>query len=390
MKKWALVLTVSVLALTGCKPTFENKDKAVQETEQGNEEEAIIPKYSISNDYYKVVMPFKTSQSRGLTVNKVDNRLDLDELESGLMRLSTNTFSTDSYFYQEGQYLDSTTIRSWLQRKYTKKQLKENKLTEAENVGLNPIDDEKGNLEERNEKNPLYLAHILEQNYLKKDKNGKLKLAGVSIALSMNSVHYFKQENDYQREVEITPAQMKKQGEKMAAEVVKRLRSIKGLEKVPIVVGLFAEQPKNSLVSGHYFSTTEVKKDSTKLGDWEDVNEKYILFPSSAAEKNNRNDYTIFNNFKAEIQEYFPNYTGVIGNGYYIEDQLTELKIQMPVQFYGKAEIIGFTQYVAGLVMEHFPSYLKVDVTITSPEGIEAIIVKKEKAEEPFVNMLTP
>ena len=58
-------------------------------------------------------------------------------------------------------------------------------------------------------------------------------------------------------------------------------------------------------------------------------------------------------------------------------DQLQDLNIDIPIQFYGKTEAIGFTQYVTGLVMEHFPDYISVEVNISSVNGPEALIVKE-------------
>ena len=71
----------------------------------------------------------------------------------------------------------------------------------------------------------------------------------------------------------------------------------------------------------------------------------------------------------------------------YRDDELREMKLDIPVQFNGKAEIVGFTQYVAGLVMEYFPNYMKVQVTIKSVERPEAIIIREAKQDEPLVKI---
>ena len=48
-------------------------------------------------------------------------------------------------------------------------------------------------ISERNEKNPIYLAHILEHDYLVKGENDKVSLGGVVIGLALNSVHYYQE-----------------------------------------------------------------------------------------------------------------------------------------------------------------------------------------------------
>ncbi len=94
-------------------------------------------------------------------------------------------------------------------------------------------------------------------------------------------------------------------------------------------------------------------------------------------------------NFKAKLSDYFQgDYSAVIGTGMYRDEELKEMKLDIPVQFNGKAEIIGFTQYVAGLVMEYFPNYMRVQVTIKSVERPEAIIIREAKQDEPLVKIL--
>ena len=60
------------------------------------------------------------------------------------------------------------------------------------------------------------------------------------------------------------------------------------------------------------------------------------LFPSTDAQEAHRDDVTAFLNFKQDVEEYFPNFNGVIGRAFYIGDQLQDLNITIPIQFYGK------------------------------------------------------
>jgi len=68
---------------------------------------------------------------------------------------------------------------------------------------------------------------------------------------------------------------------------------------------------------------------------------------------------------------------------------MQNLSIEIPIQFYGEAEALGFTQFVAGKVMEHFPpnNTSSVQVSITSVYGPEALIVRDVDAEEPFIHI---
>lgn len=389
MRRLGALIIGSVLLLSGCVPQFEKDEELVQDTENP-QETAIVPKYKISDQYYRTVLPFNASEARGLVVNEINNRLDIDEFETGLMRISQNTFPSDDFLYQDGQYLDGETVGSWLARKYSDAELAEKqkgKKKEVKNLGLNPTKPTSGTLKDINEAAPIYLSHIMEQDYLKKDSEGKAALGGISIGLAMNSVHYYNQEDGYPREYVIPDAKIEQQGKEIANEVIKRIRAIEGLEDVPVVIGLFKLEAKQSVVPGNFFAYTEVKGKNNTIDKWNLVKEDYYLLPGKDAQKDYRDDNTRMLNFKADIDEYFPNYTGVIGRGYYRDEQLTELTIDIPMQFYGKAEVVGFTQYVTGLVMEHFPNYFTVKVYISSINGPEALIVREVDMEEPYVHI---
>ena len=167
MKKRSILGMVLVLLLAGCAPSFDQKQEVVQDSKD-KKETAIIPKYKISDEYYQTILPFEPSKARGLVVSNLNTRYDMEEFESGLMRIAQTQFDPNDYLFQEGQMLDSTTISKWLNREYTAAQLKENDLKKSDNLGLNPIDPGKGDIAKRSEENPIYLAHILEHNYLVK------------------------------------------------------------------------------------------------------------------------------------------------------------------------------------------------------------------------------
>ena len=392
MRKIFYGALAAVLLLTGCAPNFQKQEEVVQ-NQKNSEEKAIIPKYKISDEYYRTILPFKASESRGLVVNNLNTRYDITEFETGLMRVAQTTFEHDKYLFQEGQYLKRETVSSWLKRKYTDEQFaamqKENKkLKDSDNVGLNPIDDGKGTIKERNERSPIYLAHILEHDYLIKGENDKVGLGGVVIGLALNSVHYY-QEIQYGPTFDkgIEHKVVDQKGKEMAQEVINRLRAMDGLKDVPIVIALFEQKSRTSVVPGNFFAYATVNGGSSQINDWKGIDEKYILFPSSEATEQHRDDSTAFSNFKQDVEKYFPNFNGVVGKAFYAGGNLQDLSIDIPIQFYGKTEAIGFTQFVTGKVMEHFPDYIAVEVNVSSVNGPEALIVKEAEQKEPFVHI---
>ncbi|EJS64319.1 CamS family sex pheromone protein [Bacillus cereus] len=397
MKKIALAVLSLSLLVSGCS-MGSNKDEKTVEKSGKAKEQAVVPKYSISDEYYKTTVPFDAGSARGLVVQGLNSRLDVDEFETGLMRIAKESFNTKDYFFKGGSVLDAQTVQMLVKRKRTDAEQKEleDKLkkdaVKFPNIGLNPaLGEGPESLEVKNKKNPIYISNILEHDYYVKKGEKDVELGGIVVGLAMNSVQYFNEEHGYPREAKIEDEKMLAEGKKMAQEILKVMQQKKPeIKNVPITFAIYRQAPKSSLVPGNFVSYANVDKGSETVEDWKQINEKYYLFPSEQAKTDNkREDLARVSNFKAKLSDYFQgDYTAVIGTGMYKDDELKEMKLEIPVQFNGKAEIIGFTQYVAGLVMEYFPNYMKVQVTIKSVEGPEAIIIREAKQDEPLVKIL--
>lgn len=376
MKSFRLIPAIIAAAmLVGCVPSNKEETELTQESQQEKVETTIIPSLQIDESYYKTLIPYKKSASRGLIVSNIYTKYDVKEVEMGLMRLSQNEFDTENYYFQEGQYLAESTVKSWLAR------------SSQTDDGLNPATTETMTAEERATKAPVYLAHIVEQNYLTKTNDNKVKLGGISIGLALNSIYYYQKEKygEYYEEP-IPEAALAEQGKKMAAEIVSRLRSRDELKDVPIVVGLFKQQARNQIIPGTYFSYGVAKEGKNDLSDWQDINEEYVLFPTDDSQDVYREDSKHFKDFKLDIDKYFSNYTSVIGKGFYKDKKIQKLMIEVPIQFFGTTEVIGFTQYLTGVLIKRFNN-VHVEVSITSINGPEALIVKEVNNIDPDVHI---
>ncbi|MBM7572804.1 CamS family sex pheromone protein [Aquibacillus albus] len=379
MKKTSFILLGLLLVLTSCAPSFEQRDEVVEEApdETGEQETAIIPSYNISEENYRVMLPYKLSKARGVIVNQVANRLDIDELEEGLRRHSKEAFDPDQYYFQEGQYITQDIVYDWLER-YD---------ADQEELGLNPEIDDASVVEEQRE-NPKYLSHILEQNYLVKTNENVVELGGVSIGIAMKSTYRFQTEIGGPFYYESIPEdKMLEEGNEIAREVLQRVRQIDGLLDVPILIALYREAAHDSLVPGSFVAKTVVPGDRSSIDEWDRVNEEYMLFPSSAANAKYPDISANLNDFEQDISDYFPNYVSVIGEGFYINEQLRKLTIEIPITFQGKAEVVGFTQYVYGLVMEGFQTHYDLEINITSSDEQESLITRSAGEDEPVVHI---
>ncbi|MDC3414187.1 CamS family sex pheromone protein [Aquibacillus sp. 3ASR75-11] len=401
MKKIS-VLIIMLLVISACAPSYDKQEEVVEETKDDTQQQtAIVPSYNISNENYKVLLPYEPSEARGIIVNQMANRLDIDEFEEGLRRQSKEIFKPSNYYFQEGQYLGEDTVLNWLGRTMTDKQvddyLSENKdlykndaekqeLKESLQIGLNPPIAEDELKEEDFRESPKYLSHILEQNFLKKGANDAVKLGGISIGLAMKSTYRFQTEigGPYYYE-DIPKADMLTEGKKIAEKIVDRLRQMDNLGDVPIMIGLYREEEQSAIVPGNFVAKTTVAGDKNSIGEWEPINEEYVLYPSNELKDKYFDDNESLKEFEQQVRKYFPNYVGVIGKAFYVNGNLQRLTIDLPIEFYGKAEVIGFTQYVYGLVMETFKNYFDLEVNIMSNDKQEALIVRKAGESEPYV-----
>lgn len=137
----ALLLTVS-----GCAPSLGDETKVIQNTEEEETKTVIIPSLQLDETYYRTLLPYEESASRGLVLSNLSTKYDMKEVENGLLRLSQNEFSPDKYLFQEGQYLDTSTLKDWLAR------------SNQEEGGLNPSDEGLVG-EEKAKKAPVYNAY---------------------------------------------------------------------------------------------------------------------------------------------------------------------------------------------------------------------------------------
>lgn len=375
VKKLCVVLLCSLLLLASCAPRMNDDEEVVQKkNETANKEKSIVPSYQLSEETYRMILPYKTSAARGVILDQMGNRLDIDEMEEGLRRQSKTVYDPKKYYYQEGQYLDEETVYDLID-------------------GLNPDKDPKDKKGKKEREkyfrdHPRYLSHILEQNYLTKNDKNAAKLEGISIGLALKSVYKFQAEEGgpYYYE-KISKDEMMKQGEEMAQKVLKKLRGIDELKDVPVLIALYREGEEGSPVPGNYVAKTAVKAGKSTIDDWDNIKEEHVLFPDDKSADKYFDDNKLIEDFGKEIQDFFPNYVGVIGDGFYIDGDLKKLTLEIPIEFYGKGEVIGFTQYAYGLIKEMFPDYYDIEVKITANNEVESVIYRSAGDDDPTVHI---
>lgn len=365
MKKYLQIIAIlgAAVSLTACgnlknsnlannaKTSSSSSTKTYQTTETGNNGYTVL----LKNGHYV------TSPIAGLTATDNDNSVDTRELERGLIQISKEAFSTNSFVFQEGQYITSTVANDWLGRK-----------SKSNPLGLNP------ELGTKKKYNPYYLEEIMEQDFLT-GSGSNYRIGGMSIGLAINSIDYYqKKKGGPEYQMTIPHSAQKKYGQQTAEQIVARLRKKKTLKNIPITVGLFAKESKDSLVSGSYFLSGTAAANSSKITKWKTINTQTEVLPTIGNKKAiNSSNASSFNSFKESIQNYFPNISGVTATLRYENGKLAQENISITTQFYGYEQIQSFTRLVLSTAKKYLASDVPIEIKIGSVNDIQALVAKE-------------
>lgn len=389
--KLLVLLTGSIILLTAC----ATPDETGETTSDGSQtdlvaEEATSTSRQLSDEYYRSLITdgeYKPSVNRGASFG-TNSSYNLKAFETGLLEISQDYFSTDSHLIQEGQYLDSSIVNTWLGR-YTPSgegfdQYGDPKTTKEGSENLEGLNPQHNGSKIEDERTPIYLKSILEQNFMVETENG-YSLSGISIGLAMNTVDYYQKEQygaDF--ETKINEEELIQQGKAMADKIVERIRQMEGLEDIPIVVGIFKQTPQDSLAGGTYVAEGISENGSNSVGSWSNLSMKKLVFPLEGGESTELNS---FQNFKAEVESFFPNLSGVTAEATYIDDTLVKMKIDLVTQFYGEAEVIAFTQHVYDQAVKFLSPNIPIEVSISSMKGMEAFLTRETGETEFYTHI---
>lgn len=311
------------------------------------------------------------SPTNGITASNNDNNVDNRSLEVGLLNISHDLFSTDKYVFQEGQVLTPRQVNIWLSR-YSK----HNK------QGLN--------YKKSKKYSPIILNQIFEQDFLVKS-GSSYKLGGISLGLALNSVDYYTKVKDgSEYHVNIKKNQQLAYGKKVAYTLIKRLRKISALKHIPILIGLFQKTGRDSLIGGNYLAYSIVDTNSSKINEWKSVDYSSQVLPTIGDTKPiNSTDAASFSDFKAAIQGYFPNISGVIAKVHYQNKHLKQMNISITTQFYGYAQIESFSRLTLSVAKKYLPNNVPIEIRIESVNNLQATITKNDADDSYYVHVFS-
>lgn len=394
MKKRTLVIVGLSLVLVGCGPDDNEPSSSKENTSTQNDVKQIATDKNVQGDNYRTILPFKESQARGLTQENMANTYNGEDFETGLLNISKQVFPTDDYLYQDGQFLDKKTIQAYLEPKLTKSELdkmsdKEKEDRKAtENLGLNPSVHGETDEEKIAKNSPQVLSNILEQNFYDNGDTSGKKLKGMTIGLAMNQVYYYQKEKYGETfSVDLDKKKVEKKGQEMAEEMLSRLRENEKLKDIPITFAIYMQSGKDQITPGAFVSYATSEENGEALKEWNTVNEQTVLVPSREAADLNEQFNSNFRDFNHSLQSYFTNFTQAVGKAKFKDKKLQSLTVDLPIDYYGKAELIGITQYVTQLAEKDFGDVEEYEIHIKDGNESRALITKTKDDKEPKVHI---
>lgn len=353
-KNWGLLL-LSLCLLAGCQvvPQQENKESKEEISEQNTGGR-------LSRAYYSALSQegrYDINNIRGIVATST-SQANLRQFEKGLYDLAREQFSTDDYLFREGSVIDRKMANRWLGTK------------SSDNPdGLNP---KEARATKREDFKPKYLNSILEYDLLTHSDNGQSRLAGISIGLAMNSQVTFS--NDEGQElVEIDEETAVSEGKKMATEIIARIRANNPTYgKIPIQVAIFYSAPLDNIAGGAYKSEG-ISVAGSSFSDWRNINIEHKVL--GLGEDPSDEVSVGFSRFREEVEDYFPQLSGIQGIGTYQDGQLIRLDIKITSQFDGYSETIALVQQAIKEANTIFRNNNgEVSMTIQGPAGIHALM----------------
>ncbi|SDK02131.1 Protein involved in sex pheromone biosynthesis [Jeotgalicoccus aerolatus] len=361
--------------------SLENEVSNVQPEEQ---DEMLT---SSSEAFYRSVVPYELSPARGLTSANLVSSYNVEEFEKGLLSISQNVFPTDEYVFREGQIISEEMVRGYLSRQYTSEELEnmdESELVNSDafsNLGLNPSTNGETDPEVIAEEAPLYLSHILEQNYLSEDEEGNLQFDGITIGLAMNSVHYYQTEEYGQtKERALDPEVVREKGEEMAAEILTRIRANEQYADKEIVFAIFIQSGDTDIVPGNFVAEAVVPPGENTIESFSDIETENILLPSDEAAEISQEANSEYQNFNRDLSSYFDSFTTSVGRGKFNSGTLESLTVEIPIEYNSRSEMIGMSQFVRDLVNEHFTG-TDIEVEIKDKNQVYSVITRQGENE---------
>ena len=287
MKKIISLLILSLI-LVGCSQDEVEVDEpnVVVKGEQGN---------------YNYVLPFDSNHLRFARPGE-----DYKEIGEGLIKISKDYFPITKHNLKEGSIISD--FRNDYQPLVFLRESQDNP------VGLNPSSTTKVKVNKDKEvSGPIFVSDLFEVDFVSKKDDDKL--LGASFALVVNKTIL----DEDKIQVVVDDEVLYDFATKIAAPKLESyLRKKPELSGIPIVIAIYEVDSSNESIPGRFIAKAEYVK---RQGQFEKVNHKWALFPSSIGRSVDVVMNEQITSMKRSIMGFIPEDIGVIAYGEYYDDK---------------------------------------------------------------------
>lgn len=309
---------------------------------QDDNKDGVISTKAISDEGYRMAIPFHSSDMTQVHVQFNRGSYDIEAAGKGLQRYAREHFSTSSYYLQDGQLLNKentvtgTNSEALLQRK------------SGDNpFGLNPEKDTQLPISASQSitvgSSTIPIVDIFEYDFIT-DLKEDADIEGIAFAIILSSTVNDEQGNTYT----INDEQLRIIGEEAGRNLLTYIKDMPEVSNnTPIMIALYKNGTGDANLPGTFFAVGYGKN---SIDSFTNVNEQWVIIPSDAANDLDAQIATQFTNVKNALFKFLPNDIGMIGKGFFIDNQLYELQLTITTQGKTYVQNEAVVQYVNELL----------------------------------------
>lgn len=329
---------------------------------------------AVDKNDYASYLPYQASDATQKHTPTTTNLNDTFAIGAGLMELSKDRFSPSTYSFKESTYLDYDTLDATDGSSGLLGRINKDKNPNGQNPAIDTVYPTEEGGDYTITATDVLLYDIYEYDWYEGDS-----LKGISLGFVF----------DDQLGDEVNPVTMRKDKfELYASETARKVVSY--LRKrvpevgnnIPVYVALYNKNSSDETLPGTYFKQAYFESKTT--GNFEDVNEAWVLFPTSTATKLDGTTATSFDRFKSTFKDVMPQDVAIVGKGHYYNGTIKELRISVTLHARSAGEVKTAIQLLNDKVTLFSTGYL-ITVDIVSDQTHAAVIKREEGSSKTSV-----
>lgn len=347
------LIVVLLFVLSGCQQRgVIQEDVSVQVLEKS------------SDTSYQMIVPVALSDTRNYHALYMRSSYDFQNIGTRLMELSKPYFSPAEYFLSEGTVITNARLLGLVRS-----------VSSAYEQGLNPERGSKfpSGKEGIEIENAVIVSDVIEQNFFQK-VDGEYTLAGLSLAIVLNPIHEVTTSSSTYS-VQIAEEILYDYGVEMGRKLERYLRTLGEVKNLPVLVTVYVKSTNASYLPGKMIAKAFFKDRSPSFVS---LNEQWYLFPSDALSRLDNENASQFNMFRQSLVNFVTEDVGVVGYGFYENNQLQKLSIDVEINAKTYMELMGIIRYASQLLQTFYNNDFDIEIEIKTLQETKAVILKNK------------